>query len=353
MTASDVPSQDFSNDLAQSEDGVRLVETDTTFEWWYFDTVMDDGSTCVMSFLNKEPFCQGGLSPTLLLNISRPGEPLIAVEQAEPSASYSAALDHCDVRMGAQSVSGDLRTYVIHTEVVTTGGVDVVVDLTLNRTVPSYRVGPFKTPEMCALQWLGEQVIIAAGTVEGTMTIGGVATGVNGSCYHDHQWGGQSVPCAAGGAPEMRHANGLIPSSWYWGRAQIDGHAMVFAQILTRSEPGGPEAPADVMLLFSREDGNLFTYADDLSAVTVTRTQASDLADEFPSLDVAWQDATGNEVTLHYEPGELIGEFGRPTKTGKLPYRRYLSDVTMTSRFNGEDVSLGPAKMIWEENHFA
>jgi hypothetical protein len=36
----------WSTDLAVKEDGQRVALTDDNFEWWYFDTIMEDGSTC-------------------------------------------------------------------------------------------------------------------------------------------------------------------------------------------------------------------------------------------------------------------------------------------------------------------
>jgi hypothetical protein len=37
------------------EDGLRTAATDGTFEWWYFDAHLDDGSTVTAEFHTKPP----------------------------------------------------------------------------------------------------------------------------------------------------------------------------------------------------------------------------------------------------------------------------------------------------------
>ena len=37
------------------EDGLRTAAADGTFEWWYFDAHLDDGSTVTVEFHTKPP----------------------------------------------------------------------------------------------------------------------------------------------------------------------------------------------------------------------------------------------------------------------------------------------------------
>ena len=260
--AAPFPFHPWTTDLAVKEDGRRVALVDSTFEWWYFDTIMDDGSTCVVNFLSKRPFVPGPTAPILQFNIGTPSGKYLQSEASLPANTYSAATDHCDVAMGKSWVKGDLHAYTIHAEGVAEGsGTPMQADLTLRRVVPGWRSGPFLTPEEAATLWLGEQVVIPSGTVEGTLTYDGVTHKVRGSCYHDHQWGGAGAGHAAA-TPQ------LALKYWYWGRVQAGDHAVDVAQVYG-SVDGGPTVPVTTFWTFAR--GTEITYDDTLWALTVTQ----------------------------------------------------------------------------------
>ena len=91
------PFHPWTTDLAVKEDGRRVALVDSTFEWCYFDTIMDDGSTCVVNFLSKRPFLPGPTAPILQFNIGTPSGKYLQSEASLPASTYSAATDHCDV----------------------------------------------------------------------------------------------------------------------------------------------------------------------------------------------------------------------------------------------------------------
>ena len=119
--AAPFPFHPWTTDLAVKEDGRRVALVDSTFEWWYFDTIMDDGSTCVVNFLSKRPFLPGPTAPILQFNIGTPSGKYLQSEASLPASTYSAAADHCDVTVGNSWVKGDLHTYTIHAEGVAEG----------------------------------------------------------------------------------------------------------------------------------------------------------------------------------------------------------------------------------------
>ena len=119
--AAPFPFHPWTTDLAVKEDGRRVALVDSTFEWWYFDTIMDDGSTCAVNFLSKRPFLPGPTAPILQFNIGTPSGKYLQSEASLPANTYSAATDHCDVAMGKSWVKGDLHAYTIHAEGVAEG----------------------------------------------------------------------------------------------------------------------------------------------------------------------------------------------------------------------------------------
>ena len=106
--------------VASWEDGARTDGSAGTFEWWYFDTHLDDGAKLVVVFFTKE-----------FTNISKPLAPMIRIDLDLPDGTsynkiaefkpeqFSTAHERCDVRIGGNSFSGDLRTYKIIAQLTT------------------------------------------------------------------------------------------------------------------------------------------------------------------------------------------------------------------------------------------
>jgi len=313
----------WSTDLAQYEDGQRVEVTNQTFEWWYFDTILDDGSTCVVNFLNKIPFQSCPLLPILQLNISTPTGQVYQMEVVFQPDQYSASRNKCHVTMGSKNgVEGNLQTYYLHVENDDKESGYLCADLNLTAVVPGWRMGPYLPPQVAAQQWLGEQVVIASGTVTGTLTYGGQTRPVKGTCYHDHQWGGGA-----------QAAGPMKVTSWYWGRTCIGDHSIVFAQVLG-NDGSGPERPIAAMFMLAR--GGRITYADDPAALSIVPLESG--------IAMQWTTNQGT-VKLQMPSKQQIASF--PPVDGK--YLRYLSNATLESDFAGE-IFRGQGKAIWEIN---
>lgn len=200
------------------EDGYRAAAAqDSTFEWWYFDCQFDDASTLVVTFSNKPHTDPGGpLKPTLLVirqladGTRQHLEPTFAPEE------FHAATEHCDVRIGQNTVRGDLDTYSLHVAVE-----GLVADLTINRVAPSWRPGAgisyFNSAKTHYLAWV---VPVPYGTVEASITEGGHTTTITGTAYHDHNWG--------------NHLMGSFLDHWYWGRAHLGDYTVVYVRMTTK-----------------------------------------------------------------------------------------------------------------------
>src|SRR5512137_310295 len=78
--------------VAPWEDGLRADTGPGSFEWWYFDAHLDDGSTAVIVFATKSLLERGGpLKPTLLLTITRPDGQKIDRSKVFPADQFSAS----------------------------------------------------------------------------------------------------------------------------------------------------------------------------------------------------------------------------------------------------------------------
>src|SRR3982074_3311871 len=73
------------------EDGMRTRGGPGGYEWWYFDSPLDDGSSLVIVFYTKPQLNpNGGLAPFASLELDRPGQPLISVEAQVAPGGFSA-----------------------------------------------------------------------------------------------------------------------------------------------------------------------------------------------------------------------------------------------------------------------
>ena len=208
--------------VAPWEDGYRAKATeDSTFEWWYFDMQLDDGSTLVVVFFNKdadrphEP-----VSPSVLVIHQKPDGTRTRHTLPFPAAQFSAATDKCDVKIGPNTVTGDLNTYALHVE-----DEGLAVDLTITRVAPSWRPGASLTYfNKAKTEFLAWVVPVPYGTVAGTLTVDGQAHQITGSAYHDHNWGNRQM--------------GSMLDHWFWGRAHIDDFTLIYVCMVTRGLMG-------------------------------------------------------------------------------------------------------------------
>jgi hypothetical protein len=107
------------------EDGARTDGRAGTYEWWYFDARLDDGANLVVTFFTKN-----------FTDIDRPLAPMIRIDLDLPDGTshnkvaewkpeeFSAARDHCDVRIGDNSFRGDLHSYKITAHIDDVGVTD-------------------------------------------------------------------------------------------------------------------------------------------------------------------------------------------------------------------------------------
>jgi hypothetical protein len=209
-------------EIAIREDGRRTPRTADTFEWWYFDGLLDDGTVVVVWF--GDNWFYGSHKRAVAVEVTPPGEPTRHVLRTfEAPGSFST--DHADIRIGPHRFEGDLDTYLIHVDPLETGGLGC--DLTLRRRVASYR--PATGYIEAGKRFFAWLVAVPEGAVTGTLTADGVTRPVTGSGYHDHNWGNVSPA--------------KLFDNWWWGRGRSGGRTIIASDIHGKAAVGGTRVP--------------------------------------------------------------------------------------------------------------
>lgn len=240
------------HDIKQFEDGMRSDARKGAYEWWYFDSNLDDGSKLVVVFYTKpmteasEPNFVPQVSIELDLKDGRSFTKRFDV----PLDAFRAAQDRCDVWMGNNHFTGDLNKYKITASID-----DVSVDIDLTGEVPAWRpksgLTLFKDKEKEHLSgWLPS---VPQGLVKVCYRIGSEEHNTTGVGYHDHNWGDISMV-------ELIH-------DWYWGRAKIGPYTVV-ASYITALKKYGYEHERLFLLAKGRE-----IIAEDERKVTFSTDQ--------------------------------------------------------------------------------
>ncbi len=325
--------------VAAWEDGQREGTGPGHFEWWYFDSHLDDGATVVVVF-NTKPTSNPGapLSPLVTINVTLPdGRVIDKAYRAKPE-EFSAAKDGCDVRIGANRFTGDLHRYRITAAIE-----EVSVDIELVGGVPSWRPKSghvyFDKGDGSPARYFAWLNAVPQGRVTIDYRVGDTRMKGTGIGYHDHNWG--DAPMA-----KLMH-------DWYWARAKIGPYSAVTSYVTASADYG--YAPQTVFLLardgvvvaederkvaFAAEhvatDGKTgkpvaditrYTYADgDLRYVLTFERERTILrqvfADKLPFLkrtmarlagvDSAYLRFTGRASVEKFEGGRLVERFSDP-----------------------------------------
>jgi hypothetical protein len=208
------------------EDGMRTRGGPGGYEWWYFDSHLQDGSSLVIVFYTKPQLNPDGpLAPFASFELTRPGQQPVRIEAHVFPDAFSASPDRCDVRIGENTFRGNLHDYVIH---FSHDG--VAVDVTLTSQVPPWRPTSghifFGDHDEHLFAWLAA---VPQGKVSVDLNVRGKKEHLQGIGYHDHNWGDVSM------AKLINH--------WYWGRAQAGDYSIVASYIFAEQAYGSAELP--------------------------------------------------------------------------------------------------------------
>ena len=210
----------LSKEPALWEDGHRTKAKFGSYEWWYFDGKMDDGSSLVIVYYTQPVTAIApSYAPSVTFSLTKDGK---HIQDSVTAKIRDCAFDRakCDVKVGKSFCRGDLKNYELHYE-----SDRVQADVTLKASANSWRpeTGHFLFDEKKLFAWFPS---VPEGKTEATVTIDGETMTFTGTGYHDHNWGNTGMFWI------MHH--------WYWGRAKI-GDYQVISSYITAHKPYGHE----------------------------------------------------------------------------------------------------------------
>ena len=204
------------------EDGSRVDGSKGNYEWWYFDSHYPDGSVLVIFFFSKMPIdVNGPIKPIATVELTLSDGRKFSEEVYATIEESSYSKDRCDVRIGECHCSGDLKHYDVVFK-----GKNMSASLTLDGTIRAWRSQTgsifFGDNEENYFAWLPA---IPEGRAVADVTYdGGKELHLEGSGYHDHNWGNVSM------MKLMHH--------WYWGRAKVGEYKLISSWITAGKKYG-------------------------------------------------------------------------------------------------------------------
>lgn len=203
------------NEVEIWEDGARVDGSKGSYEWWYYDSHYPDGTILVIFFFSKMPInVNGPIKPIATIELTHPDGRKFEEEVYATIEESHYANDRCDVKIGECHCQGDLKHYDVVFK-----GKNISATLTLDGTIKAWRSQTgsifFGDNEEHYFAWLPA---IPEGKAVADVTYdGGKKLHLEGSGYHDHNWGNISMLSL------MHH--------WYWGRAKIGEYKVISSWI--------------------------------------------------------------------------------------------------------------------------
>ncbi len=203
------------------EDGMRTDGSKGTYEWWYYDSHFPDGTIMVIIFYSKSPIeVNGPIKPQATIELTLPDGTKYCDQVSATMEESFYATDKCDVRIGGSRITGDLKHYDIVFD-----GKDIQAKVSLDGTIRAWRSQTgsifFGDNEEHYFAWLPA---IPEGKAVADVTCHGKQLHLEGSGYHDHNWGNVIM------LKPMHH--------WYWGRAKIGDYKVISAWITGEKKYG-------------------------------------------------------------------------------------------------------------------
>ena len=257
------------------EDGLRTNSKSGNYEWWYFDSKYEDGSSLVIIFFSKPvTSMKSGFSPYVSFDYI--GSNGVEIHTTYKSKDFKLSKEMCDVRIGDCYIKGDLKHYEIYFKN------DVVeCSLSLDGSVPSWRPysGHILFGKKDYFAWIPA---IPEGVVNGELKTSNINIILHGTGYHDHNWGNKLML--------------LLMNDWYWGRAKVGDYVVVSSYIYANKKDNYAATPVFMLA----KDGKII--ADD--ALNYLRYEEKDfIKDDYTKRYVAKTliyEYIDNEHNNHY-----------------------------------------------------
>lgn len=204
------------------EDGLRTDPAKKSFEWWYLDSNFSDGTTIVITFYTKSPSKPAGpLTPQVEITVNKKNGEKLYYNKYYDKSEFSASKDKCNVKIGPNTLVGDLKKYKVHIEMP-----EITCDLEFDALAPSYSTSVARHPKNP--EYFGWFCAIPYGSAKGNALYENDDHKLTGFGYHDHNWGILNIKD--------------ICDYWYWGRGNAGDYSMIFSVMYLPKIFGGHQA---------------------------------------------------------------------------------------------------------------
>ena len=325
------------------EDGLRIDGSKGSYEWWYFDSKLNDGSSLVLTFFTGPiaSFSEGFKPYATLTHTLANGEKYDS--KVYPiNNDYAFSKEQCDVRIGKCTFKGNMKDYEIY-------WIDENIEVTihLHANVPAWRPRSghilFNTKKLFA--WLPS---VPEGNVTVEIKSNDTVTNYTGTGYHDHNWG--NIPMF------------FVMHHWYWGRAKIGDYQVVSSYITANKEHSYDEIP----IFMIAKNGEIIA---DKAEEYLTYTEEDYYFDEITKKHVANRliydyDDGNKHYRITYKREGDIEKMGMETQLTKLQYvfiwliglrgsyQRIIGNVTLEVFENEQVIETITAPALWELMYF-
>jgi hypothetical protein len=224
------------DDVAVRENGMRTDGAPGSYEWWYLDGHLQDETTLVVVFHTKPTDDVGApFTPYTSVTIDRPDGTHIERRIKVAPEDFAASPDETDIRMGRNTLRKTPAEWSPESERAGKYGYDLIIedeglhiDLGLYAEMPMWRpgTGHFLFGDKNYFAWLAA---VPYGEIQGYMAIDGRRRHINGSGYHDHNWGNAPI--------------GQLLRGWEWYRGNAGRCGVLAADLYPHADYGGGKLP--------------------------------------------------------------------------------------------------------------
>ena len=227
----ELQSNEYGKDVQLYEDAMRTNDKFGEYEWWYFDSKLNDGSVIVAYFwkitnpanpfgdiyyigVNYNKSDGTEYKKIKFFNEKGPFKDDIKISKKSP-----------DVKFANNIFKGDLENYRIRIDSKDFDGFGF--DIILKSTIPSYR--PQDGIINAGDDYFAWLAAVPNGEVSGTLEFKGEEFSISGKGYHDHNWG--NVPLQK------------LFDNWLWFRGTVDQYTIIGYELNTVDKRGGFSIP--------------------------------------------------------------------------------------------------------------
>ena len=214
------------------EDGLRTSGENGELEWWYFDAKFDDGSLFICYFYKIHPIKDIYF---IGMNYNTPdGEELFMMKFFKEEDVYFSK-DSCNVIMGENYFRGNLNQYSIYLSEKDFEGFGIQINLDSNLKPYRPQDGIIKAGEDY-FAWLAA---VPNGKTKAKIIQNEQIFHLQGSGYHDHNWGNTPLQ--------------KLFDNWVWFRGESGDYTVIAAELSTSIKRGGYKIP----ILYMADKNNI------------------------------------------------------------------------------------------------